>query len=149
MTHCTTFYRIVTDKEWNEIHEDVRRKTLGPLRDLVLTTFEDRFPTGELRERLEQLRPGLERAVEARNQFVHASWSFDYANAQMHQRRLPREAGALEELRRLTVADVEAAMDIIGNTAERVWTELYDAVEIATRPTRRKVSSFYPSREVR
>jgi hypothetical protein len=129
-------YRIVTDKTWENVQEDVRGRPLGGLRNLVLKEFEARFPAGEHRERLEQLRPELERAIDARNQFVHASWSFDYGNEQMHRRRLPREQGAVEELRKMTVADVEAAVETIGNAAERVWTELYDPVEVATRPVR-------------
>ena len=127
-------YRIVTDKTWDQIHEDVRGMTLGALRTFVLKEFEQRFPSGEHRDRLEQLRPDLEQAVGARNQFVHASWSFNYGTEQMHRRRLPREKGSVEELRRMTVSDVEAAIESIGDVAQRVWEELYDPIEIASRP---------------
>ena len=127
-------YRIVTDKDWDAVHQDVRGKALGPLRAIVVAAYEARFPDGDLRRRLEDLKSIVDKAIDTRNEFVHASWTFDPAKKLMHRRRLPRQRGTGEELRRLTVADVEAAIEIVGGAAERVWEELYDPAEVATRP---------------
>lgn len=128
-------YVIVTDKDWRAALEDVRGKTLGVLCKLVLAAYEARFPHGELRIRLDALKPDLQRAIETRNEFVHASWAFDHYNESMLRTRRPRR-GVAEEFRRLTAADVERATEFVGGVAEHIWERLYDSVEVATRPTR-------------
>jgi hypothetical protein len=86
-------YWIVTKQTWPKVYDDLRRLTLGPLVEKVVDAFEKRFPTGEFKDRLDRFKPDLERAVEVRNQYVHASWAFDNAKAEMEHRRLPRQAG--------------------------------------------------------
>lgn len=126
-------YWILTRKDRSAAATDVRGKTLGQLYHFVVAAYEAKFVSGELREKLDRLKPQLEIAIGKRNEFVHASWSFDYSNELMHRTRRPR-TGALGELKRLKVADVEAAIGIVGTAAEDIWEKLYDSVEPATLP---------------
>jgi hypothetical protein len=121
-------YRVVTNKRWSDILDDVRDMTLGRLKGLVVDAYEEKFPDGELRQRLDRLKPELAAAVEARNKFVHASWAFDPQNESMERRRKPRKRGAAEEIRRLKTADVQTAYDLIGSAAEKLWRDVYDYV---------------------
>lgn len=127
-------YWILTRKDRSAAAVDVRGKTLGQLYHFVVAAYEAKFARGELREKLDRLKPQIESAIAKRNEFVHASWSFDYSNELMHRTRRPQK-GPLEELRRLKVADVQAAIEIVGTAAEDVWEKLYDSVEPATRAT--------------
>ncbi len=128
-------YWAASNKMRGDVLEDVRGKPSGVLLQLTERAFEARFPSGELRDLFEKLKPELRNAVDVRNQFVHASWAFDDQNEQMHRERLPKAKGAVQEMRRLKVSDVEAAIDIIGGASETIWFELYDRVaEIEPRP---------------
>src|SRR5262249_45834759 len=74
---------------------------------------------------LAELEPQLALALDRRNQFVHASWALgpDY----MLRTRLPRGGRVRGEILRLTVPDVEAAIEKIGAATEAV-EGLYDAL---------------------
>jgi hypothetical protein len=127
-------YWISSGKQWEDAREDIRGKTLGPISDLALAEYERRFPSGDLRQRLDSVKPALKHAIETRNQFLHAEWIFDHSKRVMHRRRLPRGAPGIREYLHFSVADLEAASDVVGNMAERLWDELYDPAEVATRP---------------
>jgi len=126
-------YWILSRKERSSAAADVRGKTLGQLYHFVVAAYEAKFASGELREKLDQLKSQVEVAIAKRNEFVHASWSFDYSNELMHRTRRPK-TGPLEELKRLKVEDLEEAIEIVGGAAQDIWEKLYDSVEPATRP---------------
>ena len=129
-------YKIVTDKRWEVVENDVREWTIGVLVKRVVAEYEKRFPDGELRQALEKMKPMLKEAVDMRNAFVHARWVFVPNEKKMERERLPRGQAGVREFHLLSVADVEQAIEVVGTAAEQVMEQLYDPAEVATRATR-------------
>jgi hypothetical protein len=125
---------VSSGKNWDEARDGIRGKTLGRIADLAIAEYERRFSSGELRQRLDAVKPALKNAIETRNQFVHAEWVIDHSRRVMHRRRLPRGAPGIREYLHFSVADLDAASDLVGSMATRLWNELYDPAEVATRP---------------
>jgi hypothetical protein len=129
-------YKLVTDKRWEDVENDVRDLTIGQLVKRTVVEYEKRFPDGELREGLEKMKPTLKKAIDTRNAFVHARWVFVPNEKKMERERLPRGQAGVREFQLLSVADVEQAVEVVGGTADQVMEQLYDPAEIATRATR-------------
>ena len=106
----------------------VRRLTLGPMKDLVVETVERGFQGHEIQLRMTRLRPDLDNAVNLRNQFIHASWTFDHAREEMIRERRIRRGQVAQELRRLKVSDVEQATQVVGDLAQSLWEEIFDLI---------------------
>jgi hypothetical protein len=129
-------YWLVADKpEWQDAVADMQGLTLGNIWGRrVRDEYEKRIQDASLRARFDGLKPRIEEAIDLRNQFVHASWSFEVARQLMHRTRRPL-SGVLEEFQKMKVEDVEAAAERIGTAAEEIM-HLYDDTEEATRETR-------------
>ncbi len=127
-------YWVATGKSWAEVDDDIRGLTLGTLIDRVTQVYEKRFPEGELRQRLENMKPTLKEALDTRNAFVHARWVYVPVDQEVERERLPRGQKGVRELLRLDMLDLEFAIGTVGSAAEQVMEELYDPAEVATRP---------------
>ncbi len=117
-------YWIVAGKTETELIRAVRGKTLGELRWMVTKAYETRIADPKLRADLDALKLQLEAALQARNDFIHASYVFGRTSLQ-HTRR-PKTGPAVEKIRTLHIEDLEKAIDIIGH-AQDAALALYDA----------------------
>lgn len=119
----TDLYWIVSGKTEVDVFKAVREQTLGGLIALTFKAFEARITDKDLRAELDALKTELNTALAIRNEFVHAHWVF--GDGEMHHHRRPRSGRVVEKIRKMRVADVEAATDKIAAAAESVY-ELYD-----------------------
>lgn len=114
---------IVSGKTEIQLIEGVRGGTLGSLISSATQAFESRISAPVLRSRLDAAKPVLARALDLRNQFVHANWVFG-ASAMVRHRR-PKKGRVVEMEHKITTAEVESALEEISDATEAMWN-LYD-----------------------
>lgn len=113
------FYWLLSTCDEETMLREVRGMTMGPLITAVLQKFHARVADSALLMRMSSFKGDLQRALETRNEFVHAFWSF--GAGVMHRERTPRGGRVRQELKKYTVAEVREAGDMIGDVAETVW----------------------------
>lgn len=104
-------YWIVSGKSEPELLKCVRGKPLGEIKKIAVTAYEGRISDADLRSRLDAIKPELGKAIDTRNEFVHAVWAFGNEVAQ--RERWPRTGPVVGQLRKMTIADVEDATELI------------------------------------
>jgi hypothetical protein len=117
-------YWIITQRPRAEVVEELRGRTLGVLRDRFIAVYQ-RIPDAALVTRVAVLTARLSGAVDARNEFLHASWAVSPEGWIQRERR-PRDRP--EEVSvKMYLAHIEQAADEIGAVA-RLLTELHDDI---------------------
>ena len=119
-------YWLVAGKTEVDLILAVRGKTSGSLCQVVVEAFEARVADPGLRAQFDSLKPKLDEAIRVRNEFIHASYVF--AQTSLKHRRLPKTGPAVEKNRTLSVGDVEAAIDVLGEAQEETYA-MYDVTQ--------------------